>query len=62
MLQTCTTQRKLIFSATRATQPRDFNLIILYLKNYEPRLLHQLAFQIPVFVKTKQVFRMVIDK
>lgn len=62
VLHTCPTQRQLLLSVIGAIDLQYTNLIVFYLENHVPQLPHQLAFQIPVHVKTRQVFRTVIDE
>lgn len=62
VLQTCSAQRKLLLLATRAIDPQDSNLIIFDFEIHIPRLPHQLAIHIPFFVKTRRVFRTVVDE
>jgi len=49
-------------SAIGAVDIQDSNLIIFDLENSTPRLPHQMAFQIPVLVKNRPIFRTVIDE
>ena len=62
VLQSCPTQRKFLFFAIGAVYVQDSNLIIFDLENSTPRLPHQMAFQIPVLVKNRPIFRTVIDE
>ena len=62
VLQSCSAQRKLLLSAIGAIDPQDLNLMVFDLKNFIPRLPHQMAFQIPVLVKSRRVFCTVIDE
>ena len=62
MLQSCPTQRKLLLSAIGSVDVQDSNLIIFDVENSTPCLPHQMAFQIPVIVKSRPIHRIVIDK
>ena len=62
VLQSCPTQRKFLLSAIGAVDIQDSNLIIFDLENSTPRLPHQMAFQIPVLVKNRPIYRTVIDE
>ena len=62
VLQACLAQRKLLLSALGAVDLQDSNLMIFDLENFTPCLPHQMAFQIPVIVKNKRIFRTVVDE
>lgn len=62
MLQTCQAQRKLILLSIGAIDPQDSNLIIFYLENHVPQLQHKMAIHLLVFVKSRRVFRTIIDE
>ena len=56
VLQSCPAQRKLLLSAIGPIDPQDSNLMVFYLEKFTLRLPHQMAFQIPVLVKTDEFF------
>lgn len=60
VLQSCLAQSKLLLSDIGAIDPQDSNLMVFDLENFTSRLPHQMDFQIPVLIKSKQVFRIVI--
>jgi len=62
VLSSCPAQRKLLLSAIGVVDIQDSNLIIFDLENSTPRLPHQMAFQIPVLVKNRPCYRIVIDE
>ena len=53
VLQSCPTQRKLILSTIKFFYHQDSNIMVFDLKNFVPRLPHQMAFQISVLVKSR---------
>ena len=62
VLQPCPAQRKLLLSAIIFIDPQDSNLMVFDIENFVPRLPHQMDFHIPVLVKSRRVFRTVIDE
>ena len=62
VLQSCPAQRKLLLSAIGAIDLQDSNLIVFDLENSTPHLPHQMDFQVPVLVKNRPCFRIVIDE
>jgi hypothetical protein len=62
VLQSCLAQWKALLKAIGGIDPIDTNLIIFDLEEHIPRLPPQLAFQIQVVVKNKNICRTVIDE
>ena len=62
VLQSFPAQRKFILSALGAVDLQDSNLMIFDLENFTPHLPHQMAFQIPIIVKNKRIFCIVVDE
>ena len=56
VLQSFPTQRKNLLTALGALDPDNTNLIHFNVENYNPRLLHKLAFQIITKLVGKKVF------
>ena len=54
VLQSCSTQRKLLLSAIGAVDIQDLNLMVFDLENFTPCLPRQMAFHIPVLVKNRR--------
>jgi hypothetical protein len=62
VLQSCPVQRRELLSSIGGIDLSDSNMIAFYLETHLPRLPHQLAFQIQVIVREKNIFHTVIDE
>ena len=62
VLQTYPTQRKDLLSAIGGIDPQDSMLAIFDKEKYEPRLSHQIYFQVQVVSKGRPIHHTVIDE
>jgi hypothetical protein len=62
VLQHCPNQRRTLLAAIGAFDPESSNHIMFNLDDYQPRLSHQLAFQIDVVVHNQQIHRTILDE
>jgi hypothetical protein len=62
VLQHCPSQRRTLLAAIGAFDPESSNSLTFNLDDHQPRLSHQLAFQINVVVHNQQIHRTILDE
>jgi hypothetical protein len=62
VLQHCPNQRRTLLAAIGAFDPKSSKNITFNLDDHQPRLSHQLAFQIDVVVHNQQIHRTILDE
>jgi hypothetical protein len=62
VLQHCPSQRRTLLAAIGAFDPESSNNLTFNLDDHQPRLSHQLAFQIDVVVHNQQIHRTILDE
>jgi hypothetical protein len=62
VLQHCPSQRRTLLAAIGAFDPESSNYLTFNLDDHQPRLSHQLAFQIDVIVHNQQIHRTILDE
>jgi hypothetical protein len=62
VLQHCPNQRRILLDAIDTFDPNSSNYIMFNLDDHQPRLSHQLAFQIDVVVYNQQIHRTILDE
>jgi hypothetical protein len=62
VLQHCPNQRRMLLAAIGAFDSESSNHIMFNLDDHQPRLSHQLAFQIDVVVYNQQIHRTILDE
>jgi hypothetical protein len=62
VLQHCPNQRRILLASIGTFDPESSNYITFNLDDHQPRLSHQLAFQIDVVVHNQQIHRTILDE
>jgi hypothetical protein len=62
VLQQCPSQRRMLLAAIGAFNLESYNNLMFNLDDHQPRLSHQLAFQIDVVVHNQQIHRTILDE
>ena len=62
VLRSCPSQRKALLSVVGGVDPVDSSLITFDMKNFIPRLPHQLALIIQVGINGKNIHRAIVDE
>jgi hypothetical protein len=61
-IQQCPSQCRTLLAAIGAFDPKSSNNLMFNLDDHQPRLSHQLAFQIDVVVHNQQIHRTILDE